>query len=109
MLEITYKVKDLYVKNVGTLENYVVNVLFAIEGKDGEEASSIHQSVSFTVDENKTDFVSFNELTEEVLIGWIKESMEDHRIKAIEGMLARAIEKAKEPISPISKVALPWS
>jgi len=46
---------------------------------EGEFSSRAYGTVSFTPDPTKAGYIPFDQLTEEVVIGWVKESMQSTR------------------------------
>ena len=111
-----------------TSDNGVVIAHWNCVGTDGEYTARNYGTVSFTPDPAKTDFVPFDDLTEEIVVGWVKESMQSTRtIPAeldeegnevtpaseevidgaanIETSLAEQIEKQKNPPTVAGK---PW-
>lgn len=69
------------------------------------EENSLHTSTYGTVgwSETSPDFTAFEDLTEEIVIGWVQEKLDK---KTIETMLATQLEALKNP--PIIP-GLPWN
>jgi len=57
---------------------------------------------SFTVDVDAKDYIPYADLTEEVVIGWVKEDVD---ADAIEASIASQIAESK---APILIVGVPW-
>jgi hypothetical protein len=66
---------------------------------DGEFIASSYGSQSFTRDEDSAEFIPFDDLTEEVVIGWLDLG------EALETNLQAQIDEQKTPTSAQS---VPW-
>tara|TARA_R110002050_G_scaffold236893_1_gene372745 strand:+ start:559 stop:921 length:363 start_codon:yes stop_codon:yes gene_type:complete len=102
----TWAVTSVKTKTEGDNENAVVQTYWTKTGtdEDGNEGS-FSGATPFT-SENTEDFVSFAELTEEVVLGWIQaiviDSYEDH----VNGQIQKQID---EKIAPVAETAMPWA
>jgi len=59
-----------------TSDNGVVIAHWNCTGTDGEYTARNYGTVNFTPDPTKTDFIPFDDLTEEIVVGWVKDSMQ---------------------------------
>ena len=86
--------------------DYVVNVLFTVEGTDGEHTASIDGNVQLTVDSENPDYIPYADLTPEIVIGWINEATDNQAnyYANIDGQINSMINP---PVSPIN-TPLPW-
>lgn len=109
MITITYKIKGVFTQNVGSLENYVLRANYEIEGTDGTDTATITQSVNFQTNADNAEFIPFAELTEALVIKWIKESIEEDGEKIATETVARMIANKKNPPNPIIQPTLPWN
>jgi hypothetical protein len=108
-LTFTWSVTSLKTKNEGSNESAVVQTYWKKIGTDAQgntgEFSGATPFTSTTMPEGDT-FVPFSELTEEIVLGWIKDvvvgSYEDH----VNGKIAEQID-AK--VNVITEAELPWS
>lgn len=70
---------------------------------DGEYSAYTYGSVGLTRDESSADFIPFEKLTEQVVLGWVKAQLDT---KAIEENLANQIAEQK---APKQASGLPWA
>ena len=57
--------------------DYVVNVLFTVEGTDGEHTASIDGNIQLAETKDNPDFVPYADLTPEIVLGWINEQTDN--------------------------------
>jgi hypothetical protein len=69
---------------------------------DGDYSASAYGTVGFTPDADADDFVAYDSLTEEVVMGWVWESVNQ---KDTEAALTANIEGQK---NPVSADGMPW-
>ena len=78
--------------SIGTLERklddgFVVTVHWRASATDGDYSASTYGTVGYT--QGEESFVPFDNLTEETVIGWVKESLD---AEIVEASLASQIE-----------------
>jgi len=66
---------------------------------------SSYGTTGFTPDVDADDFVAFDDITEEMAVGWVKESMGEEQVTSIEESIANQIAESKAP-SVVAEV--PW-
>lgn len=69
---------------------------------DGDYSASAYGTVGFTPDASADDFVAYDDLTEEVVLGWVWESVNQEDTEAA---LTANIEGQK---NPVSADGMPW-
>jgi hypothetical protein len=69
---------------------------------DGDYSASAYGTCGFTPDADADDFVAYNDLTEEVVMGWVHAEVDQ---SATETALTANIEAQKNPVSADGK---PW-
>ena len=69
---------------------------------DGEYTASSYGTQSFTPDASADGYVAFDDLTEDMVIGWVKDAMDAAEIEA--GLTAN-IEAQK---APATLAGMPW-
>jgi len=69
---------------------------------DGDFSASSYGTVGFTPDASASDFVAYDSLTEEVVMGWVWESVNQEETEAA---LTANIETQK---NPVSADGMPW-
>jgi hypothetical protein len=84
--------------------NYVVNALWEVTGVDGDHTASIGGNTQFDSQQSET-FIPYNELTEEIVIGWIPENQITNAQACVQGQIDSMITP---PVSP-ANTALPWA
>ena len=98
-----------YIWNCKTVDVYpsrdentdvVYNVHWRITGEDSETlttSTAIGTQVLNT--DSISEFTPFDELTNEVVVGWIKDAMGEEQVKAIEDSIASQIAELENPTS----------
>ncbi len=112
MKNYTWTVNSLYTLDVGSKTDYVAKATFTILGTetvDGVEyTTSLVSRETFAVTEG-SDFIPYANLTNDMVIGWIKEKIGEVSVANLEASLGAQIDsKITPPIVP-TKTALPWS
>ena len=87
MINYTWTIKNLWTKTVDGQQDYVVIAAYDVTGVDGEFSSSLSNTAQFST-ESVSSFVPYAELTEEIVLGWIKADLEEN------GIHSRAMERA---------------
>jgi hypothetical protein len=86
------------------------DVVFAVhwrlDATDGTYAAGAYGSIGLTLDPD-ADFVSFADLTEEQVIGWVQDAMGEEQVDALEANLAKQIADQANP--PVVSPTLPWA
>jgi hypothetical protein len=83
---------------------YIVNV--SLEGKDDRHVGI----VTLEGDEKSPSFVPFEQLTEPIIIGWVKEKLGAEEVTKIESNLqTRILERVEKEKNPEFINGLPWN
>lgn len=108
MINYTWTIKNLWTKTVDGQQDYVVIAAYDVTGVDGEFSSSLSNTAQFST-ESVSSFVPYADLTEEIVLDWIKADLEENGVHSIEACIAGQIESQKNP--PVVPVVtpLPWS
>jgi len=85
-----------------TEDGGVVVAHWRVTEVDGDYSASSYGTVGFTPDASADGFIEFDDLTEETVIGWVKDALD---VEAIEAGLLAKIEADK---NPVSTAGLPW-
>jgi len=85
-----------------TADDGVVVAHWRCSKTEGDHTASCYGTCGFTPDVEKVDFVAFDALTEEAVIGWVQESMDVEALEA--GLDAQLAEMA----APASVAGTPW-
>jgi hypothetical protein len=84
-----------------TADGFVTTAHWTCSDVDGEFSGSVYGSIGF-----EGELVTpYEDLTEEIVIGWVKASMGEETVAAHEAAVAAQIAQAKEPAVA---VGTPW-
>ena len=89
--------------------DYVVNILWTLTGVDGENTASIDGNTQLAIDDKKTDFVPYDELTESIVLGWVQESLGEQGVANFEANVNGQIESMINPPVTPQNTPLPWA
>ena len=101
-MEIKYSIRQL---QRNTSDGGVIDAHWQVVAIEDKYNASTYGCVSFEPDSSKEDFIPYEDLTEEVVVQWVKDKLGEEYITNLEAGLAAQIEDQKAP-----KVAsgLPW-
>jgi hypothetical protein len=85
--------------------DYVVNVLWQVTGVDGAYTASIGGNTQFNSADQVGAFVPYDQLTEEIVIGWIPANQIASAQACVQGQIDSMITP---PVSP-ANTPLPWT
>jgi len=99
-------VNTLHIKNEGELQDCVVIASCTVTGTDGTYSHSMSNTSHFSV--GGDDFIPYDELTEEIVLGWIKDALGENGVLSILAAVDGQIDVQKNP--PVVPVVspLPW-
>ena len=107
MTTLTYKIANL---ERNTEDGGVITAHWTLTGEDvqGETTytGSVYGSVGLEYDAQDPDFVPFEALTEELVIGWVKEALGEETVAAHEANVQGQINDQK---APKTQSGLPWA
>ena len=89
-----------------TADGYVKNVIYRVDGVDGEFKTRITGNVDLP---KPGTLVPYADLTESTVVGWIKAKLDADKagtVAAIEASIDTTINKMKNPTTAVGK---PWS
>lgn len=89
--------------------DYVVNVLWTLTGVDGQYTASIDGNTVFDSSQQTAPFVPYNELTPEIVLGWVQTALGPQGIANYEANVNGQIESMKNPPVSPQNTPLPWS
>ena len=107
MITYNWTIMNLFTKSVNGLENYVVTAVYDITGVDGEYSASISNTASFEVNEG-TEFIPYSELTQDIVLGWVKENLGENGILSMTACIDGQIQSQKNPPVTPQNTPLPW-
>lgn len=90
---------------------FVLNVHWRFSITETTEDGNNYYADSYSVasyqqDEESEDFIPFEDITEEIVIGWVKESLGEEQLALMQSSVIQQIESQKNP--PIV-YGLPWA
>lgn len=89
--------------------NYVVLANWTLIGTDGVYKSSISSSTQFSVINPDPNFVPYNNLTNDIVVGWIQSVLGPDMVASYQATVQGQIDsQANPPVVP-QPTPLPWS
>ena len=88
--------------------DYVVNVLWTLTGdQDGTVASMSGNSLMSS--EDTTNFIPYDQLTQDIVIGWVQESLGPDGVANCEANVQGQIDSILNPPVAPQNTPLPWA
>lgn len=105
----TWKVTEVNTRNENDFENAIVQTRWEKIGTDEDgNTGTFSGATPFTTEGMDPDnFVPFNELTEETVLGWIQGIVVGSYEEHVNGRILEGINSTKNPIN--TSVTLPWA
>jgi len=100
----TINTMDAY-PTVGTLTDVVFNVHWTVNGTDGVRTVPAYGTTGITLNPNDT-FIPYANLTQDEVVGWVKEALGAEEVASIEADLARQLDELANP--KVVTNPLPW-
>ncbi len=98
MIKWNCKTVDYYNHEHNGHEQVIYNVHWRVTKKDGEYSEGMYGVQSLNTDDIQ-DFVPFEDVTSEIVEGWVKLAMGEEKVSNIEDGLDQLIEDQKNPTS----------
>jgi hypothetical protein len=109
MTQYTWTITNLYTQTIDGKEDYVVNAIYDVVGVQGEYTASMTSNMAQFSTEDVTKFTPYADLTEAIVINWVKESLGENGIISIEACIQGQIDsEINPPVSP-ENTPLPWN
>ena len=107
-LTYTWKVTGIKVKDEGANTSAVVQTYWTKTGVDenGNEGTFNGATPFTSVNVPAGEFVPFDQLTEETVIGWIQSVVVDGYEEHVNGQIQKQID---QKIAPVTEATLPWA
>ena len=83
----------------------VIVAHYRVFASEGDETVSAYGSQQLVPDPESPDFVPFENLTEDIVVAWVKEALTDVKVAQIEGQLAQVLDSKLNPTTAVGK---PW-
>lgn len=92
-------------------DGFVVNVHWRLSITDTDESgkqyyADTYSVASYTQDEESEDFIPFENLTKEIVVGWVEATIGEEQLQSMEQSLIDEIETQK---NPPTLTGLSWS
>jgi hypothetical protein len=109
MTQYTWTITNLYTQTIDGKEDYVVTAIYDVVGVDGDYTASMTSNTAQFSTEDVTEFTPYADLTEAIVLGWVKESLGENGIISIEACIQGQIDsEINPPVSP-ENTPLPWN
>lgn len=106
-LTYTWAVTGMKVTKAGTLNNYVVQTYWTKTGTDENgNTGTFNGATPFTPDPTQSDFVPYDQLTQQIVLSWIQPLVVGAFAEHVNGVIAKQIA---EKIDPVIDGDLPWA
>lgn len=96
---------DAYPQYEGKVD-VVFTAHWRLTGTDGEYTGSVYGSIGLTLDPD-APFTPYASLTQDQVIGWVKDAMGEEQVASYEANVAQQIADQINP--PVVTPVLPWS
>ena len=101
-MAVTYRVLSL---ERNTSDDGVVIAHWRASDVDGEHSCSSYGTCGFTPDSTADGYTAYADITEAQAIEWVKASMGEEAVEALESSIAAQIEESK---APATAAGVPW-
>ena len=108
MTTFTWIVKQLLTQTIDGEQNYVVIANYEVTGVDGEYSSSISDSARFST-ANVDNFIPYDQLTNDIVVGWIKSVLGPDTVANYEESIQGQIDSQINPPVTPQNTPLPWN
>jgi hypothetical protein len=87
-----------------TADGLVITVHYTIDANDGTYSAGAYGSLGLERPDEE-EMIPFNQLTEEICVGWVKEKLTEEKVTEIEAALQAQLD---EQHSPSKAAGVPW-
>jgi len=109
MTNFNWTVTQLYTQTIESNPYYVVTAIYDVVGVNGEYTASLKNNNAQFSTADVTTFIPYEDLTEAIVIGWIKESLGENGIISIEACIQGQINSQINPPQAPVNTPLPWA
>jgi hypothetical protein len=108
MTTYNWNVTALYTETIAGEQNYVVIANYEVVGVDGTYTASLSNIARFST-ESMSPFIPYEDLTNEIVIGWIQDELGVDGVSNLEACIQGQIDsQINPPVVPVN-TPLPWS
>ena len=86
-----------------TADGFVFTVHYTVNAEDGTYSAGAYGSIGL---ERPDSLIPFDDLTEDMVVGWVKDKFGDEKVAEIEAALQEQLDQKH---SPTKAAGLPWS
>jgi hypothetical protein len=100
------------VQDIPNKPEYVQLVTWRVEGTDGTYTANVGNNAQFSASESDSNYIPYANLTEEVVLGWVKEQLGADGIAFYEAKAQAEIDAQANPaVNPATPeyTPLPWA
>jgi hypothetical protein len=108
MTTYTWNVTALYTETIAGEQNYVVIANYEVVGTDGTYSASLSNIARFST-ENVDNFTPYEDLTNEIVIGWIQDELGVDGVSNLEACIQGQIDSQINPPTVPQNTPLPWA
>jgi hypothetical protein len=97
---------------VNDINDVVVHVRWTLTGTESETGTqgSFPGATPFELDPDNTgSFVAFEDLTEEIVVGWLQGVVVDDYWNHVTERIQQQIDETDDPVEELNEDGLPWS
>ena len=100
MTNFTWLVTTLWTQTIAGEQDYVVIASYDVTGVDGTYTASLSNTAQFST-ANVTNFIPYDQLTNEIVIGWIQAELGVNGVNSIEACIQGQIDsQINPPVTP---------
>jgi hypothetical protein len=108
MTTFTWTVTQLLTETIAGEQNYVVIANYEVVGVDGTYSASLSNIARFST-ENVDNFTPYEDLTNEIVIGWIQAELGVDGVNNLEACIQGQIDSQINPPVVPQNSPLPWA
>jgi hypothetical protein len=100
MTQFTWLVTTLWTETIAGEQNYVVIASYDVTGVDGTYTASLSNTAQFST-EKVTPFIPYDQLTNDIVVGWIQQELGVNGVNSIEACIQGQIDsQINPPVTP---------
>jgi len=107
MTNFNWIVNALYTETIDGQQDYVVIASFDVVGIDGQYTANVKGTQTFST-ESMSTFIPYEDLTEEIVVGWIQTSLGEDGVNNIYACIQGQIDSQINPPVVPQNTPLPW-
>ena len=104
----TWTTTNLYTIDVNTEMDYVVTAVYDVIGTDGTYSAKLTNACQFLVDDNDPNYVPYADLTNDIVIGWVKNQLGVDGVNNIQASIDGQINSQANPPQTPQNTPLPF-